>query len=464
MNRKAVLASVLAAITLSTCLTGCSFSLTGNSKNGGLTEELQSLRDKGIIAYEESTLGIKVDTEDITSKLVSGQYYVLHENTLYPCYTQEITFSENELIVEKPDPKNRFCIVSSETVINIPTLFEGDKLYYYSEEGILNFTTLERFKDLGWSIGINKLKVTPGGYAYIDFDKDESYSLCLHNSLKGLDKYTDTTLLVDQIGGVRVTENFVEDGIITQLSEGATYDLAVYNGTNYIYVSANVDTRYFQSMEVYALAEYYTLQDYLYEITIPDYLLDGYYYVNGTGLMRLTRGSQYDEGTEFNEALLCQYKHHVEGDDTEKGTVIPFRYSETASLNNYTAWDDTCFGYVDKNHVEEKEEANADAIANFITASKTATKLWLPSGRDCVIEIVSSESTGDIYLQLSDGRLKKVAYDRIGQCYRLNIKGSGEIANLIVQGLYSDYTIRLTNAESYKNQDTIVTETTEEKE
>lgn len=449
---------VIAMVTLlsTVILGGCSLLEVSGADKGELVDELQQLREKGIIACEESTLGVPLTTEDITDVLTNGQYYVLHDNVLYPCYTQETSYSQDSTVTA-PDPVYRYNMVSSETVINIPTLFEGDKLYYYSEEGVLDYTQFERYKDLGWSIGIDHLSLTKGGYAFVNLE-DEQNAVFLHNSLTNVRNYTDATLLVDTIGGVRITEDFVENGIITGLTEGVTYDLALYNGTNYIYCSANVDTRYFQSMEMYATATYYPLQDYLYEIEVPDYLLNGYYNVGNTGLMRLVRGTQYDETTDFNEVLLVQYASHEEGNDTLKGTIIPFRYSEVPALNEYRAWDETCFGYVDPNQPEEEveEEKNELALANFVAASKTQTTLWLPAGRQCTIEIVSSEITGSILLRMNDGHMKEVPYDRIRGSYQLVIDGKGEIVDLIVQGLYHDYKIVLTNAESYRGQDTEV--------
>ena len=66
------------------------------STDGEKNEELERLRDMGIIAYEESTLGIPIDEENITENLISGHYYICHDNVLYPCYADYQTYDEIE--------------------------------------------------------------------------------------------------------------------------------------------------------------------------------------------------------------------------------------------------------------------------------------------------------------------------------------------------------------------------------
>lgn len=450
---------LISGIMLISTLTGCSLSLsTGDTSSSDA--ELMQLRDMGIIAYEESTLGIPMDTENITEKLESGHYYVKHGDILYPCYTDIFTY---EGIAEfEADPITRWDIFNSESVINIPTLFEGDELYYFNDSNVLMFSTFERFKDLGWSIGLRDLKTTPAGYVYLDLENEEAPNECILPTLSSMRDLSKTSLLVDKIGGVRLTDKLCKDGIINGLIEGVNYDLEIYDGTNYHYYNTTVNTRYFQSMEVYAIDTYTPLQDYLYKIDIPEYLPEGYYDIDALGMFRYVKSDRYSDSTDFNTRLLYQYEVHNEGDWSLSENKAPAVYSETESLNKFIAYDEGCFGWVDPalRWVEDEEETEEEAmeemsaigLANFLAASKTTKEIWLPKDRDITVSIESKESTGSISLVYDSGKTVKLPFDRIAESYSCNVKGSGEKVTLVVQGLYSDYVIRLTNAESYHGQ------------
>ncbi len=445
--------SVICAVTV--LLTGCNFSLGGNKENN---DDHGISRALGIVDYEESKLGIPVDTKDITKEMKNGKYYILHDDVLYPIYTDTYNYDSS---IKKEDnyvSKQKFNMYTSKSIVNIPTLFEGDKLLYYNESGILNYYQLERFKDLGWSIGMWNLQSTAAGYVYIDISNEEDYPYILP-TLDEVRSNIDTSLLIDKLGGERLTSEYIEDGIIKNLIEGVSYDMEVYNGTNYFYHNVTVDTRFFQSMEIYNEAEYIPLQDYLYEIELPEYLPQGYYNVDNQGMFRYVKGTEYDDETDFNEKLLYEYEDHMAGDWSLSENRVPKPYSSIPSLRQFKAYDEGCFGYDDQvDFMETPEDKNAgkseEGLANFTAASKTQTDLWLPSGEACEVVVESGEKTGSIYVKMSNGRMVQVPYDRINKFYKVSLDGSGEKVTLIVQGLYKDYQIVLTNAEGYRGQDT----------
>lgn len=445
-------------------LTGCNLSLSLD-KDSASSDSIGIARDLGIINYEESTLGIPVNSENITSLMEDGEYYVLHDDVLYPCYTDMQMYDGITEGLYENDP--RFDIFTSQSIINIPTLFEGDKLLYYSTSGILDYYTLERFKDLGWSIGIRNLQSTEAGYVYVDVENEDDYPYIL-DSCNEIREIIGNTLLIDKIGGQRLYDDYVEDGIINGLVEGVTYDLEVYNGTNYYYYDVNVNTKYFKSMELYAEAEYLPLQDYLYEIELPDYLLNGYYEIDAKGMFRLVHGTEYDDYTDFNQKLLYEFVDHADGDMSLSENKIPGRYSSISDLKIFRPYDEGCFGHEDNELTLDdlagvyEEIAHTEGMANFIEASKTQTDLWLPNGMACTITIESEESTGSIYLLRENGRKQQVPFDRINKYYQINVDGKDEKVTLIVQGLYHDYQITLLNAQGYRDQGNDSSEDTEE--
>ncbi len=447
-------------------LGGCSLSLS--TKSNTETEELQQLRAMGIISYEESTKGIPISANKIVSKLEDGHYYVLHDNVLYPCYTDMTTYSD--IPKYGPDPNVRFNAYTSESVIDIPTLFEGDKLYYYSPSGVLMYSTFERFKDLGWSVGLRNIKSTPAGYCYLDIENEKTDGTgegpCIMRPMNEVRNLSDTNIFIDKIGGVKITKDYCENGIINGLVEGINYDIEFYDGTNYKYYSSECNTRFFQSYEVYLIDKYTALQDFLYEIEIPEYLLEGYYDVDAKGMFRYVKGKEYSDDTDFNERLLYQYYAHDKGDTSWDTHLLPSPYSENPEINQFKAYDEGYFAWEqtrEKTREELEEEAAAErdsaenqspaGVANYIAASLTKTELWLPEGRPYKIVIESKESTGSISLCFSNGRAAHLPYDRISGTYTYEGVGKNEIATLETKGLYDDYKITMTNAETYNGQD-----------
>lgn len=463
--KKRLLSVMLSAVMTVSMLSGCALSLSTEGSAPVVTEEDAQMRAMGLINFEESTKGIPMNsTKDITSKLVSGCYYVRHGDVLYPCYTDTMTYSGiNDTY---PNYTDRFDVFTSKSIIDVPTLFEGDSLYYYNNTGILMYTTLERFKDLGWSVGFRNIQSTPAGYVYLDMSSEDSHGPCIMDSMKKVRDSFSENVFIDKIGNVKITSDFLDGGIITGLVEGVSYDLELYDGTNYKYYDAVCDTKFFQSYELYLLDEYTPLQDYLYEIEIPDYLLPGYYNCDATGMFRYVKGKSYNDDTDFNERLLYEYANHQEGDMTHDTEQPPRPYSKNPLLNRYRAYDEGYFAYEQtRPKTPEEEEAAEQAakepidsmnqlgLANFLAASCTQTDIWLPADRPVKISVQSKESTGSITIHLSSGRVVKMPYDRIAGTYTYEGTGDNSIAVLEVKGLYSDYNISLVNAESYHGQD-----------
>ena len=463
--KKRLLSVMLSAVMTVSMLSGCALSLSTESSAPVVTEEDAQMRAMGLINFEESTKGIPMNsTKDITSKLVSGCYYVRHGDVLYPCYTDTMTYTD--VAQYGPEYNTRFDVFTSKSIIDIPTLFEGDSLYYYNSTGILMYTTLERFKDLGWSVGFRNIKSTPAGYVYLDTKTEDSEGPCIMSTMKEVRDMFDGNIFIDKIGDVKITKDYLDGGVISGLVEGVSYDLELYDGTNYKYYESVCNTRFFQSYEIYYLDEYKPLQDYLYEIKIPDYLLSGYYNCDAHGMFRYVKGKAYNDDTDFNERLLYQYAIHEEGDMSHDTEVAPEPYSENNLLNKYRAYDEGYFAYeqtrpktgdeilAEKEAQKEASEGmNQLGLANFLAASCTQTDIWLPADRPVKISVQSKESTGSITMHLSSGRVVKMPYDRIAGTYTYEGTGDNSIAVLEVKGLYSDDNISLVNAESYHGQD-----------
>ena len=277
------------------------------------------------------------------------------------------------------------------------------------------------------------------------------------------DKASDGQFMIDKIGGVQITDKNVDNGILTGHEKGKAYDLEIYSGTEFMHYTASATVLYLKSYETYAIWECTPLQDYLYEIKVPDYLKTGYYDVGGQGFMRIVRGNMYNEKTDYNEQLLFPFYEELPEDATKqeledlvKNTAEKAgMYSENDVLNTFVAKDETCFGYraeEDDKNQDDGDDEGPD-MDKFFEASTTRTSIWLPKDKAITISIATSETTGSVYIEYVDGSQRRVPYNRLLGGYVLELTGTDQKADIVVKGLYKDYKIKLTNAESYKGQD-----------
>lgn len=453
-------------------LVGCGGDLEDETPVTPLTEKLYA---EGDVNFQESTLGIYSGDKDVTSKMQNGCYYIYHDEYFYPvCYDWKNYEALN--LGEGPVPDGRKAVFDSTSIINIPTLFEGDKLFYFSTAGVYDYTTLERFKEIGWSLGINNIQSNTVGRVFFQpgetleegIESGNILTLELQNIydfIANENKGSDGTFLIDKVGGVQITNKNIENGIITGLEKGKAYDLEIYSGTEFMHYTASATVLYLESYETYAIWECTPLQDYLYEIKVPDYLKTGYYDVGGAGFMRIVREESYNEKTDYNEQLLFPFYEDPDIDATEEELEELEKevaqnagmYSDNDILNTFVAKDETCFGYRaeddDKNKEDEDEDEDTPNMDKFFEASTTKTSIWLPKDKNIVISIATNETTGSVYLEYVDGTQRRIPYNRLMGGYVLELTGTDQKADIVVKGLYNNYKIKLTNAESYKGQD-----------
>lgn len=470
LDFKRKIAGVVASLIAVASLVGCSG--FANDEGESVTNLNEITYGEGNISYEESTLGISASSPDITSLMVSGMYYVLHDGFYYPLVYDWINYDQGLGLGDRPAPENKLAVFDSTTITDIPTLFPGDRLFYYSTSGVYDYTTVERFKVIGWSIGLGNLKSNTTGHVYFepgeDLESGNKDGVILSMEFAGIydtvndeEKASNGQFLLERIGGVEIKGDMLDHGVVVGLEQGKEYNVDIYTGTEYAYYPATSTAFYMHSFETYAIWEYTSLQDFLYEIKVPDYLLTGYYDFGGVGFIRILREPYYNKDTDYNERLLYPYYEiresmndeqliEAEKDSWKKAGM----YSENEILNNFEAFDETCFGWVDKEaEKEEGEEENNIAMEQFYEASTTKTSIWLPEGKACTISITTTETTGYAYLDYGGNNQRKIPYDRLLGGYVLEVTGTGVKAEIVVKGLYNDYKIKLVNAEQYNGQD-----------
>lgn len=431
--------------------------LSGCGRETGKTEEELEVENRiaeGFVYDETSRLGIDSNSKSFVEKLTDNTFYVVHEGIYYPAYT----YYENELAKDElSDSVNeeRMIFYTIDNYSDIPTLYPGDHLVYYSTEEMLDVISWERYKPLGATFGMYNLTETAGGRYFLDLSIDEEVILSTSSLYKLYDLGIDY-ITIDKVGGVVVNKDVVEDGIIVGATEGSDYDVEVYTGTNYKHYGSKADTFAFKAYEIFASTSSQTLQDCFWEVDIPEYFVNGFYDINEGGVIRICREDSFSNETDFSEQLL--FPDENEYRPGEFDTIRT--YSEVPSLNKFeqTQYPDK-LGYKDPDGdgtAEEAEElASKPYESRFKEANVKEYELFFPDGKQCVIEIKSKsgETTGSAIVKFDTGGSKALTYNRFDSVYGVVVNGKGNTGTLTISGFWYDYDIMLTNAEVYAGQD-----------
>lgn len=252
-------------------------------------------------------------TEDSidTSNLKSGNFYIYHNGETYSPYFGAATFDKDQI---KTSVSKEDVMWFKEDFSKIPTMYQGDRLIYYSKDDFKEEFTYERFKDLGYSVGLCGIKVLNSGRYSISTDKKDNCTypngdtdalLLLNNSNKYviLESLGNTKLRT--VNNEETGENYTylsNYGTITGLTKGEKYAAKVYAGTVEHDYTFTADVEILGAMEIYKTSNYDFIKQYVAEIEFPEWFNSGYYMINGCGIFRYINGTTADNTTNYNVA------------------------------------------------------------------------------------------------------------------------------------------------------------------
>lgn len=321
---KRFLIGLIFILTLISTLTGCSseesewdFDVKGDDK----------------VIYELE--GEKKETS--TTVYEDGMFYVRHSNGRdEPVYFGYATFNEGST---SNTPDNGRVMWFKDDFENIPTLYAGDSLIYYTKDILEEEFNYERFYDYGYSIGICGLEPSTSGRYKISTEVDDN------NTYPGGDTdvlltLNNDELLLDKIGGEKVRENknnpndsfLTQIGSIAKLKEGGKYTVEIYEGTIQHNYTFTADVRLLGSVEVVETNDYTFQSDNVICLNIPQEFNNGYYLINGIGVFRyVSDNTAYDENTNFN----------IPNSINEKENEINYRDDEEPFFSSANNGNDT---------------------------------------------------------------------------------------------------------------------------
>lgn len=435
------LISILLCLTISsTALTGCSFSSLAQNVKETISGKEEKPKD-----YDETLKGESSTTTVNESELTNGEFYVVHNDKFYSIWQYSKSFDEYGSGLEKADG-TRHVFFDLDQENSIPTLYlkNGDKLIYYSEDTLLDSITFERFKDDGYTIGLYGFSYLTGDKPYIDIeenglDKTTVPTSDLYNQLKELK--IKHNLLIDKINDTKVSNDYINNGIIYGLKPNEEYNVQLYEGTIYHNIKTKADIHSFTSMEIFKSINYTPLDvENEYEIEIPSYLKTGYYFINGCGLIRLViDGDSYklSDKDSFNNLIL------ETGEDDDGNIVLPKVYSECDELNIYESLTPGAIGYKEEDGVVDKKDNNTSAPKSIDSTNTIYYKIKTDDNAGNIY--FSSQNTSGNVILYCKGKKTYATYNNDEGRYEIeltssNLKDSTDYA-LAISGFDAESTV-----------------------
>ncbi len=306
------------------CLIVMSFFITGCGNNENDISDPTST--------EAESHSVKAETEDMSymDNLENNTYYILHaDKSCEPVLFGEASFNKGDISSVTLDSRIMWF---KENVEELPTMYAGDSLIYYSTDILPETFQFERFEDFGYSLGFCQMNRLASGRLSISTDPNDRCTYPGGDTDEIL-KLTNDVVVLDKIGGldIRVPDESVKDpesddaltrvGTLTNLTQGKQYQTEIYEGTikhEYIFTA---DVRIFGSMETCATTSYSFESETVINIKVPEYFKTGYYLINGEGLFRYINGNAFDAETQFSEPN--EYPKKDENGNFTNATVQP---------------------------------------------------------------------------------------------------------------------------------------------
>lgn len=166
----------------------------------------------------------------------------------------------------------------------MPEHFKGELLAYASKEASLANVYLERFEDMGYTIGIYGGTIMDDGYYHMSVKANTIEGSLAQTAFGSTESDEIRIITIDGKEPKEVIDK--ESGIIKGLEQGQKYIIEFYSGTYFYRANFTADKHVFRSFENYSYG-YESLSDTTHGymcFNTPEDLKSGYYLVNGQGL------------------------------------------------------------------------------------------------------------------------------------------------------------------------------------
>lgn len=306
---------------------------------GALSLSLMGCTKRQIFIKETDPNQVAVLTQD---ELVLDNIYAKQGSYFYDLYNPIATSS------------NQASTVSSQRLIfypkldSFPKMYKDDFLVVASNTEITEPITIERYEDLGYSVGLY------GGYV------DSDGYLCFSvrdgmvegsNIQLALENVTSDYIRICQINDEDVSaNNLIAGGVIKGFEYGGQYKITYYAGTYKNSVTCYADTGIMRSYEIMETKAPEETDNTYTKFELPDDLKSGYYKCGSFGVMAyydFEKGKEDTSKVDMNEPYYESQEEQFKAFSKKYAISIPeiknnIRIEVSYNLGNYNIDDVKC--------------------------------------------------------------------------------------------------------------------------
>ena len=324
------------------------------------------------------------------TKLEEDQYYVKDNTDFYLVHECE----GNNISNNKTTDNKRVAWTMKDDSL-IPTMYSDGLIAYKSKNSSLSDVNIERFKDIGYSIGLHDAQVDNDGY--IKFKV--STSVIEETSLaEALEDYKSYDIRIATINDEPVKEMLDLAGVIEGLEQNGTYEIGFYAGTEYLTADVTADVKFYQSYEMYYIESGTDTTNGYVSIEMPDDAKSGYYYINGKGMFKYydCLKSEASDDKDMNEAYYDTASQQISANSQAYVIGISQTTTEVDFIVEYetgTYDDEDIIMYLTAPN-NESYKMNAVAGIGLISLDEAIAGKWTINivPKDLVIKNVTAES------------------------------------------------------------------------
>ena len=274
----------------------------------------------------------------------------------------------------------------------IPTLYKNEHLAIATSNATLRTSVMERFEDVGYTLGIQGGVIDENGYFYYDVRKalveGSDMAAQISKEVKA------DTIRIYAINGKQVTPEMLGNGgIIAGLEQDGLYEITFYAGTYKQTLTVKADTGMLRSYEAYSANEPEFTNNNYFKIEMGDEMKSGYYRLDGYGLFKYVAVDKkdYTEDIDMNEPFYANNEEQLEAFAKKYVVNIP------ETKNNMRI------------EVEFEEEAASATNITCILSSPDGTKYNMTLEENVASVEISEMIPGNWYVSVLPKNLEVIA-------------------------------------------------------
>lgn len=372
------------------------------------------------------------------NELLPDTYYVKNGTKFVSVYKPNGNAKEKANVVNKSRVLWMLDTAGDENLV--PSHYKGELIAYASEKANISEVTLERYKDLGNSIGVYGGKIENDGYYHIKIDDKQVPDSSMRQIF---DETPSTEIRIQSINGEKVSSSMVDkdSGVFLGMEAGKTYTITFFSGTYYYEAEVIADTHYLQAYELYTYGkeQIYDTQNGYMCFETPTDLKSGWYRINGQGIFKyynFEKGEKEVYATNMNEQYYATEEEMIAACSSEYSFMLT---DATANLtvdipiSENSNEDYTIYAYSPDGKMYTFEDNEKSSIST-LTVEEAMPGKWkinvIPKSLSIgEIKVYAEEVTADMTLEEHNVTFEKEEGNII---ICVDYTGEGEVNGLII--------------------------------